>query len=176
MEHGRGPGLAPTDFARLWRGIGWGGLAGIGGGAVAVDGNERHHPDAVLAAAPLPAQRSPSVIGEDVLARPDVGFRDAFGHEAGENGCPVAKRLPAGGAGQRLLLHLLSRFTRVHGKQPPNRDETGWKDGRNVRPRESGRRYPARSPRSQRQLAISPTSMACSIARRLLLWVWASLT
>src|SRR5262249_17148379 len=57
--------------------------------ALALAGDERANLDAMLAAAHLPAERAPSVISEDVLARLDVVLGNALGHEAGEDRGPV---------------------------------------------------------------------------------------
>src|SRR5262249_44129354 len=54
-------------------------------GGDAVGGNERHHLDAMLTAACLPAQSLPGVICEEVFARPDVVFRNALRGESGKD-------------------------------------------------------------------------------------------
>src|SRR5262249_11392358 len=66
------------------------------------------HLDAMLAAPNLSAKRSPCVIGENVFARANVGFRDSLFDEAREDGRPIGQRLTAGGAGQGFGLHFVS--------------------------------------------------------------------
>src|SRR5688572_19489997 len=51
--------------------------------------------DAMFPAPDPSAQCAPGVIGEHVLARLDVGFRDTLGREAFEDGRPVAEGLSA---------------------------------------------------------------------------------
>ena len=75
---------------------------------LAGDSNERHDAYAVLAAADLAAERSPGVVREHVLTRPDVRFRDALRNESVKDRGPIGQRLSADGARQRFLLQLLT--------------------------------------------------------------------
>jgi hypothetical protein len=62
-------------------------------------GHPRCYLDAMLAAAHLPTQRTPSVIGEDVFARLDLLFGDSLRNESLEDCRPVGQRLIADCAG-----------------------------------------------------------------------------
>ena len=82
------------EHAEAWsraRGTTVGAFLSLGAGV-----NERHHLDAVLAAAHLPAQRPPGVVGEHVLPGPDVRLRDALRGEPREDGRPVRQRHAGG--------------------------------------------------------------------------------
>jgi len=67
----------------------------------------------VLAFLDMPAQGFPGVIGKDVLAGLDLGFRDPHLGEAREDGGIVAHRDPACGPAECFLVLLLS----FHGRR-----------------------------------------------------------
>src|SRR5262249_1162683 len=67
-------------------------LAGVRVGLfLALRGHPGRHLDAMLAPAHLAPERSPSVIGEHVLARADVGFGDSLRREAREDRSPIGR-------------------------------------------------------------------------------------
>src|SRR5690349_21814375 len=108
VKDGRGPGAAADAGLALFAGVGVR-LAGL-----FVHRHERGDLDAVLAAAHLPAQRPPGVVGEDVLARADVRLGNPLRQEPGEDGGQVGEGLAGRGAAERLLLQFVAGLGGTH--------------------------------------------------------------
>src|SRR6185369_2917497 len=69
-----------------------------------------HNLNAMFALLDRAAESLPRVERENILARPDIGFRDAFLHESLENRGIVAHGLSGNRAGQRFLLYRAALF------------------------------------------------------------------